>query len=199
MNSCLYTLIITGLTFLLSGTADLYAQTRLGLQVSQEELNIWRERAENGPFKSRGDVCTNSIGDWDRVVSYKDNFVKRGYLEFWEDSGTVPLSGYISNSDIKWKSKDVRDAAFYALIKEDHAVKDMVKEWLLTQSDKVNFEDRTRWPLGTFNNEHLFGVCGSIMRLIYTMEYIRSMSSFSITRLLLTMRVKTAMTSFPWG
>jgi hypothetical protein len=78
MNGWFYTLIITGLTFSLFSTTDLYAQTRLGLQVTQEELDIWRERAENGPFKSRGDVCTNSIGDWDRVVAYKDNFVAKG-------------------------------------------------------------------------------------------------------------------------
>lgn len=69
MNGWLYTLIVTGLTFLLLSTDDLYAQTRLGLQVTQEELDIWCERAENGPFKSRSDVCTNSIGDWDRVVA----------------------------------------------------------------------------------------------------------------------------------
>ncbi len=38
----------------------LFGQTRLGLHFTQEELNIWRQRAENGPYKTKGDVCTNS-------------------------------------------------------------------------------------------------------------------------------------------
>ena len=57
MNSCLFTLVVTGLTLLLFSTIGLYAQTRLGLQLTQVELDIWRERTEKGPFKSRGEYA----------------------------------------------------------------------------------------------------------------------------------------------
>jgi hypothetical protein len=45
--------------------------------VTQEELDIWRQRA-NGTdatnYKSTGDVSAYSPGDWDRIASYTTNF-----------------------------------------------------------------------------------------------------------------------------
>ena len=66
------------LALLILGTIMPYtaiAQTRLGLHVTQEELNIWRQRMTSGPYKSSGDVSTNSPGDWNRFVSNKNTFL----------------------------------------------------------------------------------------------------------------------------
>jgi len=69
---------------LLCLTEALFAQTRLGLHFTQEELNIWRQRAENGPYKTRGDVCTNSPGDWERIVGHANAFLSKPSEERWK-------------------------------------------------------------------------------------------------------------------
>jgi len=59
--------------------------TRLGLHVTQEELNCWRQRARIDPqgangitcpvkYKTAGDVSTNSPGNWNDMVSGKNAF-----------------------------------------------------------------------------------------------------------------------------
>lgn len=67
--------IVLGAAVLLP--AGLRAQTRLGLHVTQEELDIWRQRA-NGTdvtnYKSAGDVSAYSPGDWDRIASNTTSF-----------------------------------------------------------------------------------------------------------------------------
>jgi len=52
------------------------ANTRLGLHVTADELAIWQDRAVNGPYKTAGDAgYSYTPGDWDRIVTNKDNFV----------------------------------------------------------------------------------------------------------------------------
>jgi hypothetical protein len=59
------------------------AATRLGLHVTQEELNVWKQRAGVVPpnsltpnatvkYKAVGDVSTNSPGDWNTIVASKN-------------------------------------------------------------------------------------------------------------------------------
>jgi hypothetical protein len=58
--------------FLLSYTEKYLAESpnqKLGLHVSQQLLDIWRQRAVSGPYKSDGDVSTRSPGDWNRIVT----------------------------------------------------------------------------------------------------------------------------------
>ncbi len=62
----------------------LSAQNRLGLHFTQEELNIRRQRAQNGPYKTRGDVCTNSPGDWERIVGHANAFLSNPSGERWK-------------------------------------------------------------------------------------------------------------------
>ena len=56
-------------------TESLSGQTRLHLHFTQEELNIWRHRAQKGPYKTGGDVCTNSPGDWERIAGNANAFL----------------------------------------------------------------------------------------------------------------------------
>lgn len=50
------------------------ANTRLGLHVTADELAIWQDRAVNGPYKTAGDVSTNSPGDWTRIAANAATF-----------------------------------------------------------------------------------------------------------------------------
>ena len=58
----LWTMLLRSIAF----AHPAFAQ-RLGLHVTQEELNIWKQRASSGPYKTTGDVSTNSPGDWNRI------------------------------------------------------------------------------------------------------------------------------------
>src|SRR5262249_37269259 len=100
------------------------AQTRLGLHVTQEELTIWRQRAQNGPYKTAGDVSINSPGDWDRIVSNRNAFASNPSNGRWTAPQTVngcveanpntygwPEPG---DGNVYWSTR-LRDAAFYGL------------------------------------------------------------------------------------
>src|SRR5580765_2202666 len=50
------------------------AATRLGLHVTDQELAIWQTRATSGPYKTAGDVSTNSPGDWTRINGNANTF-----------------------------------------------------------------------------------------------------------------------------
>ena len=56
-TNLLVALLLVGLSLVAQNAV---AQTRLGLHVTQEELNIWKQRSQSGPYKSAGDVQTNS-------------------------------------------------------------------------------------------------------------------------------------------
>ena len=79
------------------------AQTRLGLHVTQEELNIWKQRAQNGPYKSTGDVRTNSpvIGLGSLII--KIHFYRIRALSDGRDKPlTVALSlGHLSRAKVQ--------------------------------------------------------------------------------------------------
>jgi len=65
--------------------------TRLGLHVTSAELAVWQTRSTSGPYKSNGDVSTNSPGDWDRIVSNKNSFESSPTSGRW--AGPTVLSG----------------------------------------------------------------------------------------------------------
>src|SRR5262244_1266049 len=60
------------------------AQTRLGLHVTQEELNIWRQRTQSGPYRTSGDVRSNSPGDWDSIRSRAAQFAGNPLGDNWQ-------------------------------------------------------------------------------------------------------------------
>src|SRR5688500_2633020 len=66
-------ILILGIDMALGQSA--LGQARLGLFVTQEELVSWKERAKKGPYKSQGDVSSNSPGDWDRIVQNAKAFL----------------------------------------------------------------------------------------------------------------------------
>ena len=71
----------------------LQAQTRLGLHVTQEELNIWKQRAASGPYKNKGDVSSNSPDDYTRILRNANALLSNPSSEFFQGytgSGCVP-------------------------------------------------------------------------------------------------------------
>src|SRR5262245_13786739 len=64
------------------------ANQRLGLHVTSQELAIWQSRAASGPYKTAGDVSTNSPGDWTDIVSRKNSFNSSPTTDRWAGNTT---------------------------------------------------------------------------------------------------------------
>lgn len=153
------------------------AATRLGLHVTQEELNIWRQRMVSGPYKSAGDAQINSPGDWDRIVANKNSFISTPPAIWNGPAGTSCLTQ--SQNDPPSGAERARDAAFYALVAHTAAdstsVKVAVKAWILNQQapSQLNFANRTLYCEGTGQNpEFVFTISEWMTRLIFAMDYL---------------------------
>src|SRR5687768_5208910 len=63
-------------------------QTRFGLHFTQEEIDIWKQRAASGPYKGASDVSTNSPGDWTRIQSNATTFSNSPTADRWAGNTT---------------------------------------------------------------------------------------------------------------
>jgi hypothetical protein len=166
-------------------------QTRLGLHVTQEELNIWKQRAGDGPYKIKGDVSPNSPGDWMRIQSNANAFLLNPSGErwsgqttgacWWADRKTTPLLPGRS------RGEKLRDAAFSYLVTGNVKYRDAVRSELLAQSETPgsNFADGTRWcnnpPIG---DSHSHEIVMWLTKILFGYDYIRSsLSDVDRTRL----------------
>jgi hypothetical protein len=158
------------------------SETRLGLHVTQEELNVWKQRAARGPYKAKTDVSANSPGDWSRIVSNANSFLLNPSAERWSGQNTDACAMQASRLR-RVDGVKIRDAAFYYLVVGDTKYRDAVKSELLAQAaiPGTDFRNRTRWCVG--GNAHL-DPANWIGRLLFAYDYIRrDISSDERTRL----------------
>src|SRR5690348_7201464 len=92
---------------------------RLGLHVTSDELAIWQNRAVNGPYKTAGDVQTNSPGDWDDITTRKTSFNSNPTADRWAGNQTGSCWTPSSTSPGAALQIKMLAAAFYALVKND--------------------------------------------------------------------------------
>lgn len=118
---------------------------RLGLHVTTDELAIWRKRAQGQDrvdgkstnYVSQGDVIPNSPGDWDRIVSLKNEFIANPSRYVWQgpthnwpnailNNSSWPKSqvGIPPTRDNAQAAEPIRDAAFFAMVLGSEAVPD---------------------------------------------------------------------------
>ena len=138
----LVALLVLGVCGLLWQNA--LAATRLGLFVTQQELTIWRQRANSGPYKSAGDVSANSPGDWNRIVANRNSFASNPSNGRWTSGPTNLTNGCVNttgNLPPNWRSTDwairLRDAAFHDLVMGVTTNQAAIKAeilWLVNQS-----------------------------------------------------------------
>jgi hypothetical protein len=146
--------------------------TRLGLFVTQEELNIWRQRAATGPYKTKGDVSPNSPGDWNRIQKNATDFILDPSSERWDGQTTNSCFVQLSNTPSRKKGVNMRDAAFYYLVTGNTNYRDRVKHALLAQAavTGTDFGNRTRWCV---KGDSTLDVPAWIGRLLFAYDYIR--------------------------
>jgi hypothetical protein len=124
------------------------SQTKLGLFFTQEELQIWKQRAVNGPYKSSGDVSQNSPGDWDRIIANKNSFMADPDAQRWAGK----IGSCFKNSDTNLQpgfgqGRYIKDAAFYSEVQNDATVRAGVITELLAQAQHagVQWNNTTVW------------------------------------------------------
>src|SRR5262249_34383280 len=132
----LFLLLFSPLLALLPSIPEAHAATRLGRHVTQEESNIWRQRAQSGPYKTQGDVPGQpySPGDWTRVTKNATSFFNNptGQHLFGQttDSCVQLRQNIIGN---RANGEPLRDAAFYYLVTGNTDYRSKVLTELLSQ------------------------------------------------------------------
>lgn len=106
-----------------------------GMLWTPEEVAIWKERAENGPYKVKGDSYDPWVpGEWERIKSQADRFRSNPRADRFDvlgDTSNADLAKKYSLGnwdDVGWTAggwraytehADMLGAAFYALVKND--------------------------------------------------------------------------------
>ncbi|MES2731657.1 MAG: Ig-like domain-containing protein [Bacteroidota bacterium] len=171
-------------------TFHLFSQTRLGLHVTQEELSIWRERANRGPYKTASDVQANSPGDWARILENANKFkgnsttdstsLKADRWTPWPGGGchpeSVPTVNTVTNQAVMLK-----DAAFVYLLKQDASYLPRVKAEILkyVRNPLLNFANRNRWCSVQADQSPGFTVSEFLTRILFAYDYVRIAGGFT--------------------
>jgi len=128
-----------------------------GLFYTPAELAVWRTRAEVGPYKTKSDFVINSPDEWNRMVSFKNDFmnnpgqslIKKPFGEFHD------------------KHHKILAAAFVALVKDNPTIAEQVKKQLFAQRNQVTAADFN------FTKHHGFHEANWITRLLFSYDYIK--------------------------
>ena len=117
------------------------------------EIAEWQSRSVSGPYRSTGDVSTNSPNDWLRAASNASNFDSNPTQSRWVQPGT----GYIKSGD-PWpggsgsgttptEQARAADAAFVAMVTGNASLRDKVKAELLWQVNESSTSslNYSRW------------------------------------------------------
>jgi hypothetical protein len=159
------------------------AQTRLGLHVTQEELNIWKQRSQSGPYKSAGDVQTNSPGDWTRIQNNANSFLNNPLQHRWSGQPAGTCWSYRSNPPSlppgRNAGEKLRDAGFVYLLTSNTSYRDAVLNELLAQAATAgtNWADSTRWNVSSncaYGDAWSWEITAWLTKLLYGYDYIRN-------------------------
>ncbi len=128
------------------------------LTVSEAEVRLWQQRAQTGPYLRRGDAGANTPGDWQRILQFRDEFVRSPYDSGNTDGQQLDLwTGYSSTIDSLdqypvWQGIKLQAAAFCYLVEGDTLAGRLAKEVLLRQVRMVPGPGRNglrtaNWPM----------------------------------------------------
>jgi hypothetical protein len=116
---------------------DALAQTRLGLFFTKEEIEIWKQRAQSGPYRSAGDAQAHSPGDWDRIKANAEAFVANPSAQRWTGNTAgrcINQNDHYPTTPNATMGNQIRDAAFAYLITGNAAYKKAVRNELITMA-----------------------------------------------------------------
>ncbi len=140
-----------------------------GVTFSQSEVNIWRDRAINGPYKSKNDAFTNSPGIWDGIVN------KANLLTATQNTANDYFNGNFSK-ELPFQKLGFKTmmAAFVYLVKGDSTKGALVKSKILAQVNAPNIQ----WTgLPDAPTEPVMFSATWVVRLFHAYDYTRNLYS----------------------
>jgi hypothetical protein len=151
------------------------------LHATTAEIAVWNSRRVSGPYKSSGDVSTNSPGDWDRILSNADAFVKAPTVFRWSGQTSASCWSSLDEFPAKPSRSDgefIRDAAFVYLLTGTADYRTAVLAELLAQAavTGTKFEDNVRWIANgscVAGDGHSWEITGWLTRYLFAWDYIR--------------------------
>lgn len=164
------------------------------LHVTAAELELWRARAEAGPYAAPQDVSRNSPGDWVRIAENASAFLENPERSRWQgpvdnNPGGCVQKGLQGNDLGYWPpvqpADRLRDAAFVALIDDSATHARAVKSALLAQTGVagVDFADRDRWCTGVIlDGNPGFFVATWLTKLLFAASYLEAHDPAAFTR-----------------
>jgi hypothetical protein len=158
------------------------SQTRLGLHVTKEELDIWKQRASSGPYRSIGDVSTNSPGDWTRINNNANSFRSgSATAETWTGQPSGSCWSSSSNPPAlpgRTRGEKLRDTAFRYLLTGDVNDRNYVLTGLLNQASQAGtkWNDNNRWQVASgcaVGDSHNHEIAIWLVKILFAYDYIR--------------------------
>jgi len=194
--------VLFSFPFNLPAVKEAQAATRLGLHVTQEELNCWRQRAgidaqgSNGitcpvKYKITGDVSTNSPGDWTRIVNNANGFVSNPTQNVHWNGLSSSGQGTSVNACVKYGDSNLpgsnrflgeplRDAAFAYLVTGQANYLTAVRNELISIAAEsgMDFANTSHWCVAQTNDANpFFDTTMYLHKLLYGYSYVRSAMS----------------------
>lgn len=165
------------------------SQTRLGLHHTQEELDVWKQRAGitagTTKYKVAGDVSTNSPGDWTRIVNnanaFKSNPSNDYYNNQYTSGGCIPKN-YTGIYETRNAGDGIRDAAFYYLHTGDATYAAPVRTQLLkfARDPNMDFSNTSRYCPGALGNiAPGFSIAQLMQKLLFAYDYVKGYGSLT--------------------
>ena len=156
-----------------------------GLTYTAQEVNIWRGRAQSGPYRVAGDAQTNSPGDYQRIKANSSSFISDPSGDRWnggyQGGGCVPkgTTPEIMGYEPKAKGDKLRDAAFIYLLSQDQRIGRVVVDELLryVRNPLIGFSNRSRWCWGTGSVRDVnpgFFIAEWVTKMLYAYDYVRT-------------------------
>ncbi len=161
------------------------AQTKVALHATQEEVNIWKQRAVNGPY----------LNDWNRILgranSFRSNPTQGSWVgnqlnTSWEGGIVRGGSQYPNHFPCSTPSNPdagnrtcgdhLRDAAFLFMLTGDTSYRDPVRTWLLNHdaTPGLDFTNTTKWRTTYRDQSSDFHVYVWVRKVTYAYSYIRN-------------------------
>lgn len=152
------------------------AESPIAIHVTQQELNIWRQRSISGPYKD----------DWQRILTRAQTFRNDPSSDFWPGNQesqpwdaqavTKRLQG-VNFHPGRRRGNGLRDTGFAYLITGDASYKEAVRGALLKQAKEpgTDFANASKWsPTTTVLHYDNFEIANWLRKLAYGYSYIRS-------------------------
>jgi hypothetical protein len=168
--------VVFSFPFNLPEVKQAHAATRLGLHVTQEELNKWKQRRTDNSNGINGSTYKQI---WDnRILPDANNFRGQshpggdGYWEGWTGSGCYPKQTNVPQPGRSNGHKMLK-SAFVFLLTGDTSYADPVRSELLNQiaQQGVDFGDINKWCVYNFDG-NTFDVSDWVMIYLHAYDYL---------------------------